>query len=314
VEAQPIFRSGVILGVHPRRRRLMVPLTLVATAALLVACGSSSTAPGHTSPTAAKVVPSHIYPGPAGLTAIGQPQSNGVMWILAGSGSVKALDQLDLSSAKVLGAVPESPSADSVAQSPSGVLAVGLATPTSGAVELHNGATGALVATIPVGAPVRQVAFGADGNTLYVLNGTASSMSVAVVDTQTRTVQGSIGVSLATVAIAPTPEQTAIWTLQSSGTAVEVATAGTTVLARFPVGHSGTALALSPSGNTLYALKGHSTAPNVAVVDLATEQVSKVLPAPADAVALAVAPSGSALYVGVGTPALGNVQAFSLVG
>jgi DNA-binding beta-propeller fold protein YncE len=260
------------------------------------------------------VVPSHIYPGPAGLTSIGQPQSNGVMWILAGSTSVKALDQLDLSSSKVLGAVPESPSADCVAQSPSGVLAVGLATPTSGAVELHNGATGALVATIPVGDPVRQVAFGADGTTLYVLNGTASSMSIAVVDTQAKTIQGSIGVSLATVAIAPTPEQTAIWTLQSSGSAAEVATAGTTVLAQFPVGHSGAALALSPSGNTLYALKGHSTAPNVAVVDLATEQVSKVLPAPADAVAIAVAPSGSALYVGVGTPTLGNVQAFSLAG
>ena len=236
------------------------------------------------------------------------------MWLLSGSGGVKALNELDLSSGNVLGAVPESSAAVSVGQSVSGVLAVGLATATSGAVEIRNGSTGALLSTIPVGAPVRQVAFGSDGTTLYVLNGTATSASVAVVDTQTGNVEGSVGVSLSTVGIAPTPDQTGIWTLQDTGTIVEVATAGTHVVTQFTVGHSGTDLALSPGGTTLYVLKGHSYAPNVAVVDLATEQVRRVLPAPADCLAITVAPSGATLYDTVGTPSLGNIQAFPLGG
>jgi len=296
------------------RRRSAALAALVGVAALLVACSSATPAHAGRSSTNSHIRPSRIYPGPAGLLSVGPPQSNGVMWLLSGSATVKALNELDLSSGQVLSAVPESSAAVSVSQSVSGVLAVGLATATSGAVEIRNGSTGALLSTIPVGSPVRQLAFGSDGTTLYVLNGTASSSSVTVVDTQTGKVEGSVGVSLSTVGIAPTSDQTGIWTVQNTGTVTEVATAGTHVITQFTVGHSGTSLVLSPGGNTLYVLKGRSYAPNVAVVDLATEQVRRVLPAPADCLAITIAPSGTTLYDAVGTPSVGNIQAFPLEG
>ncbi len=299
-----------------RRPRLAAWVTTVAVGAVaLSACSSGASANGHTSSTStAEVRPAHVYAAPAGLLGIAAPQQNGVLWLLAGSSSARALHALDLSNSSLVGAVPVSNSASSLAQSSTGELADGIATATAGAVELRNGSTGALVATVPVGAPVRQLVYGADGNTLYVLDGNAASASVTVVDTGSKTVQGSFGVGLDTVAVAPSPDQTSVWTLSSKGTVEQLAVAGGKVEARFTVGHSGTDLVASPTGDRLYVLKGAAGSRNVAEVTVATEQVRTVLPAPADCVAVALSADGQTLYDAVGTPSVGNVQAFALGG
>lgn len=299
-----------------RRPRLAAWVTTVAVGAVaLSACSSGGSANGHTSSTStAEVRPAHVYAAPAGLLGIAAPQQNGVLWLLAGSSSARALHALDLSNSSLVGAVPVSNSASSLAQSSTGELADGIATATAGAVELRNGSTGALVATVPVGAPVRQLVYGADGNTLYVLDGNAASASVTVVDTGSKTVQGSFGVGLDTVAVAPSPDQTSVWTLSSKGTVEQLAVAGGKVEARFTVGHSGTDLVASPTGDRLYVLKGAAGSRNVAEVTVATEQVRTVLPAPADCVAVALSADGQTLYDAVGTPSVGNVQAFALGG
>lgn len=299
-----------------RRPRLAAWATTVAVAAVaLSACSSSTSAIGRTgSSSTAEVRPSHIYAAPAGLLGIAAPQQNGVLWLLAGSSPARALHALDLSNSSLVGSVPVSNDVSSLAQSSTGELADGIATANAGAVELRNGSTGALVATVPVGAPVRQLVFGPDGNTLYVLDGNAASTSVTVVDTGSKTVQGSFGVGLDTVAVAPSPDQTSVWALSSHGTVEQVAVAGGKVEARFTVGHTGTDLVVSPTGDRLYVLKGALSSRNVAEVTVATEQVRTVLPAPADCVAVVLSADGQTLYDAVGTPSFGNVQAFALGG
>jgi DNA-binding beta-propeller fold protein YncE len=83
-------------------------------------------------------------------------------------------------------------------------------------------------------------------------------------------------------------------------------------MASFPVGNSGHSLALSPDGSTLYVLKNGSAPTNVAVVDLATQSVRKVLPAPSNCLQVLVSPSGNQLYQVVGTAGYGNIQVFPL--
>ncbi|MGC8463980.1 MAG: YncE family protein [Acidimicrobiales bacterium] len=300
-----------------RRARLAAwTTTVVLGAVALSACSSGGSAQSGTASgsSASAVRPARIYPAPAGLLDAAVPQQNGVVWLLAGSASARAIHALDLSSGALVGVVPVSGTVSSLAQSSTGELADGVATATAGAVELRNGSTGALVATIPVGAPVRQVVFGADGNTLYVLDGNGTSTSVTVVDTGSRSVQGSFGVGLHTVAVAPSPDETSVWTLSSHGKVDQVAVAGGQVETSFTVGQSGTDLVVSPTGSRLFVLKGASGARNVAEVRVATEQVRTVLPAPADCVAIVLSADGQTLYDAVGTPSLGNLQAFTLGG
>ena len=83
------------------------------------------------------------------------------------------------------------------------------------------------------------------------------------------------------------------------------------MLARFSVGDLGRALALSPDGTTLYVLKGTAAVSNIAVVDIATESVRHVLPAPSHCLEVLVSASGSQLYEVVGTAGYGNIQVFS---
>jgi len=255
-----------------------------------------------------------MVPAPAGLESATAPASNGVLWSLAGVGRVRTLQAIDLATHSDEGIVAAPASATAIAETVTGLLGVGLGTATTGALQIRNGTTGALVATVAVGAPVRGVAVGDDGVSFYVLDGSATSTSVSVIDASTDKVEGTVPVPLASAAALPNPSQTALWVLQPNGLVDEVALAGGKLTTQFSIGHSGRALALSPGGSTLYVLKGRGSARNVAVVELATESVERVLPAPAGCVGIVLAPSGATLYDLVGTPTVGNIQAFSLGG
>ena len=281
---------------------------MVFVALVLAACGKTTATTTPSPP----LKPSGFIPAPAGLFSGATPAPNGLMWVLAGTGNVRTLQQIDLAHRSDLGVVPAPSSAAAIAQSSTGLLGVGLGTATTGALEIRNGTTGALVATVPVGEPVRSVAAGTNGVTFYVLDGDAASASVSVINTSADQVQGTVPVPLHSVAAIPDPGQDMLWVLQPDGLVDEVTLASGKLAAQFSIGRSGRALALSPDGNTLYALKGTGSVRNVAVVDVATESVSRALPAPADALGLVLSPDGSTLYDLVGTPTVGNIQAFSL--
>lgn len=275
---------------------------------LMVACASSRARPAvHP---AAVTTPTAIIPAPADLLAATGPAANGVLWVLAGSSNARTLHQIDIVSHADLRAVPAPASATSVAETATGILGLGLATSSTGAVQLRNGTTGALLTTVAVPAPVRAVAGGMTGSDLYVLTGTATAASVSELDTATDRVLTSVPVPLLAAAAVPDPAQSALWVLQPNGLVDQVAMRTGTVTTQFSIGNSGRALAVSPDGSTLYVLKGRGGVRNVAVVDLATESVSRVLPAPSDTVGLVLSPDGGTIYDIVGTAEVGNIQAF----
>jgi DNA-binding beta-propeller fold protein YncE len=244
----------------------------------------------------------------------GAPQPNGTIWLLAGSSTAKSIQGIDINSGRVLGIVPVSSAASAICQLSTGVVGVGTATATTGSLELRNGTTGALLSTVPVGAPVVSLAAGADGNTIYVVNGTPASETVTVVDSGHQQVVGTIPLSLGTVAVTATPRGDAVYALVGSGTVQQIGTAGGKPTASFPAGDAGRDIALSPDGNTLYVLKAQGSLRNVAVIDVSTERVTRVLPAPADANHLVLSPDGTVLDDVVGTPNYGNIQLYSLSG
>jgi DNA-binding beta-propeller fold protein YncE len=236
------------------------------------------------------------------------------MWLLARTKGAANLQQLNLTTGHVALVVPAPSSSTALAQSPSGIVGVGLATPTSGALEFLNGASGALVATVALGAPVKAVSAGADGTTFYVLNGTLSSMSVSLVNSQTDTVSVTVPAPLDTIAIAVDPQGQNLFALRSDGRVDQITVGTGAVTGTFPVGPDPVQLTTSDTGGTLYVLKttDGGASGNVSVINLSTEGQTKALPAPAHSVDLQLSPDGMSLYLVVGTPSLGNVQQFAL--
>ena len=293
-----VTRSGV-LGI------VLVTLT----AATLAACSGGRGAP-RPQQTRAASKPRQIFPAPKNLLAAAEPQPNGTLWALAGDSASKGLYDINLANGGVVGSISVSNAARSVTESLSGVVGLALGTGGTGALELFNGNTGDVAKTVPLGAPARDVVVGSDGATFYVLNGTSRSASVTVVDSENGAVQGTVPVPLNTVSIAPDAEGSGLYVLQPNGQVSQIAVAGGKIMSSFPVGSAARSLTLSPDGGTLYVLKDAGPGTNVAEVDLATESVGKVLPAPAHCLQILVSADGSELYQLVGTPTYGNIQVF----
>jgi DNA-binding beta-propeller fold protein YncE len=155
------------------------------------------------------------------------------------------------------------------------------------------------------------VVAGPDGTTFYALTAWAKSASVSVISSRTGKLHGSVPVPADTVSIVPNPAQTALYVLQENGLIDVIRIAGGTLSSSFPVGDPGISLALSPDGSTLYVLKGSPTVSNIAVVDVATQSVRRVLPSPSDCHQVLVSASGKQLYEVVGTASYGNIQVFA---
>jgi DNA-binding beta-propeller fold protein YncE len=168
---------------------------------------------------------------------------------------------------------------------------------------------------------VIDLAASSNGPQFYALVGTTKVRAVELLAPGAPRAQKSIPVDNRAVAIAPLPDGSGIWVLLSTGTVQEVSAATNHVVTSFATGEQAAALALSPDGKILYVLRAVqelSIAPhvgsNVAVVDLATEQVTHVLPAPAHCVDISISADGRTLYDAVGTSKVGNIQAFALAG
>jgi DNA-binding beta-propeller fold protein YncE len=275
----------------------------------LAACSSGGTLPAtSTSPAS----PERIVAAPKNLRSAAEPQPNGTIWTLAGDDRTRTLVEFSLSGGQLpVGTSPVSNAAQSIAESLSGVIGVALAHGRAGALELLNGSTATIVKTITIGGPARQVVVGSDGSTFYVLNGTSAATSVTIVNSQNGRTLGTVPVPLDTVSVAPDLREATIYALQPNGLVDQVAVAGGRMVSSFRTGDSARSVTLSPDGGTLYVLKGPTTAPNIAVVDVATQSVRRVLPAPANCLQILVSPSGSELYQMVGTPAYGNIQVFA---
>jgi DNA-binding beta-propeller fold protein YncE len=294
-----------------KRNGRALPVGLLVSAFAIAGCGSGGTSSAHHH-SSGQTKPPEVVPGPAGLLSSGPPQPNGMVWVLAGTPRDRTVNELNLSSKAQQQAVGVSSNATAVTQSSTGLIALGLATKKTGAVELLSGSTGSVDATVPVSDPVMGLAFGDDGTTLYVLEGVAQVRAVAIVDTLTRKLERTIGLPGDAVGIVPTPSQKAIWSVQRSGVLQETSLTGNKPITAFPAGEPGIAIALSPNGKTLYVLKGTRALANIAVISTATEVQKEALPAASDSVGLGISLDGSELYDPVGTAAYGNIQIVNL--
>ena len=278
----------------------------------VAACSSGGSSSGTTTTSTSASRPTQTFPGPSGLIAAAQPQPNGYMWLLARPTGSANLQLLNLTTGKITQVVLASVASVSVAQSPSGLLGVGIGTGTTGALELRNGASGVPVATVPIGAPVKYVFAGADGTTFYVLNGTSTSASVTLVNSQTDKASVSVPVPLDTVSVAVDPAGQNLFAVGSDGTLDEITIGSGTVAASFPVGKTPVSIAISTSGSTVYVLKSTTTGSNVGVINVGTESQTAALPAPANSVGVEASLDGRSLYLIVGTSTVGNIQVFAL--
>ncbi len=282
-----------------------------AVALTVTACGGGSSSASTTTSTTADA-PTQTFAGPAGLADAAQPQPNGYMWLLARPTGSANLQLLNLATGKITVVVPASADSVAIAQSPSGLLGVGIGTRTTGSLELRNGTSGVPVATVPIGAPVSAVFAGADGTTFYVLNGTSSSSSVTLVNSQTDKATVSVPVPLDTRSIVVDPTGQNLFAVGSGGTLDQISVGSGMVVASFPVGATPVALGISTSGQTLYVLKSTDGGVNVGVVDVQTESQTRALPAPANSVGVEPSIDGRSLYLVVGTNDIGNIQVFPL--
>ena len=295
------------------RRRVAAAITLTSAAIAIAACsagGTSATSPGSTD-VSAGIRPEHIVQAPKNILASAVPQPNGTMWVLAGSAESRGLFELDPTSGKVFGSISVSSAARSVAQTATGVIGLALGTDRAGALELLDGQTAKVIRTVPLSAPAREVVVGSNGTTFYVLAGWGSSSSVTIVNSQDGQVRGTVPVPLEAVSVAPDVQQATLYVLQRDGRVSQISIGDGKVVATFVVGDSGQSLALSPDGTALYVLKDTDAGANVAIVDVATESVRRVLPAPANCLEVLVSASGSQLYEVVGTAGYGNIQIFA---
>ena len=220
---------------------------------------------------------------------------------------------MDSASGQVSGSVSVSGAARSLAESSTGELGVAMGTNRAGALELLDGRTTKVIRTVALPAPARDVVVGSDGTTFYVLTGWANSASVTIVNSQNGRKRGTIPVPTDTVSIVPDVQQALLYVLERDGNVSEISISDGKVTARFSAGHDpGLSLALSPDGSQLYVLKGTDAVANIAVVDVATESVRRVLPAPSHCVEVLVSASGSQLFEVVGTAGYGNIQVFAV--
>ena len=296
-------------------RRKSVTTMLAGAIALiaLAGCGLKST-PVTSSPSqkASRAKPVAIIPTPANTLDASYPEPNGTMWVVAGSAGSHGIYQVNLSHKKLGGSVSVSNNANTIAESSTGILGMGISTAASGAVQFLNGSSGAPLKTVPVDGPVTALATGSDGITFYALNGTAKAKNVAIINAQTDKVDATIAAPSDAVSVVPAPNQQSVYVLEPNGVVSQITTAGGHISTQFPIGNSGIDLAIDPNGNTLYVLKGQGITRNVAVVNLAKEAVTEVLPAPANTQAIALSPNGQVLYDIVGTTGVGNIQEYSL--
>jgi DNA-binding beta-propeller fold protein YncE len=293
-------------GSHVRGIRALGMLAAVAVAGCSAAGSTGSAAqpppPGRLE---------RIVAAPKDVLAASQPQPNGTIWALAGSPASKGLFQISLTSGKGIGSLSVSNAAQSVTESLSGVVGLGLGTRTTGALELLSGTTGKVTQTVPLRGPAREVVVGSDGATFYVLDGNGKAPSVTIVNSHDGGVQGIIPVPPGTVSVVPDVQGATLYALQSDGQVSQVAVAGGYTMSSFPVGGPARSLALNPDGTELYVLKYADRNANVAEVDLATESVRRVIPAPVNCLQVLTSANGSELYQLVGTVTYGNIQVFA---
>jgi YVTN family beta-propeller protein len=163
----------------------------------------------------------------------------------------------------------------------------------SGSVSVIDAASGAVVATLPVGDVPQGVAAGPTGTRVYVAN--RRSNDIAVIDTAANVVVATIAAGDSPYGIAVSPDGRTVYVANTFSNVLSVIDAtthrvvGTVAVDAHPKG-----VAVNPAGSRVYVASEAS----LAVVDAATRRVLARAPIGGDAYGVAVSPDGRLVYVG----------------
>jgi hypothetical protein len=293
-----------------RRHRSRSVLVVIIGAAFLAACGT----PGATSsaPPTAPPTPHAIVATDPDTIAFVRPDSGADTWVLSGPSLDKTVTLLQLSSGRKVTTVGVDAGAADVAESADGVLAVAAGSGSSGTLDLYGASDGRLLSQRTLAGPALAVAAGADTRSFWVLEQAGRARTVTEFSSAGTPVGVAVPVSPNLTAIATSSDQSALWGLLSDGTIEEIGLPSGGVTTSISTGQAATALALSPSGGTAYVLRSALAAPNAAAVNLNTESVTTVYPAPAHSVDVVASADGRRLYFAASTAAFGNIQSLEL--
>ncbi len=261
---------------------------------MLSSCGSQATSAKTPQSKHATAKPEKILGVPANSLSLGPLQSNGEIALLAGSEKSMGVFVFNLADSKELSSFSVSNAATSITELPNGVIGVGLANGSAGAVDLYQ-ISGAKVATVPMSGPVIGMSADGNGSTMLVLVGSANVRAVAFLDTNTNQATSSIPLVSNTVSVCMSVGGNYLYGLESGGMMDVYAVSTAQKVGQFRVGHSGISTVMSPSGTQMFVLKGRNGIRNVAVVDLNTESDVRALPAPTGSVSLTTDLAGKSL-------------------
>jgi YVTN family beta-propeller protein len=151
-------------------------------------------------------------------------------------------------------------------------------------------------ATISLGASVfpQSVVISPDSKAIYVASQTSDGSIISVVDSQTKTVTTTIPLGTNLWVLAITPDGSTLYASDFSVIYV-ISTASNTVTTTLNV--PGTALAVSPNGQSLYVTNGKQ---GISIIDTATNQVDlNAIKPRGDSEPIALNPDGKTAYVGL---------------
>jgi DNA-binding beta-propeller fold protein YncE len=288
-------------------RRMAAMIGLTAAALTLAACSAGSDTTAAASGSTYGISPQRVLPAPSRILAATELQANGVIWALTGPGSA-GLFEISPATGQVKTSFPVSDFARSVAESPTGVIALALATGRTGALQLVNAATKKVTRVVRFPMPAVQVVADPGSTAFYVLTVWASQARVMIVNGDGR-VTGTVTVPPAVVSLVPDTRQARLYAMEHGGLLDEISLLGSKRLAQIRVGSGGAeSVTLAPDGRTLYVLEQLGGIANVAVVNPAARAVERVLPAPGTCVQVLVAPGGGHLYEIVRAARAGSIQ------
>jgi hypothetical protein len=278
-------------------------VVVAAIAAVLLNSGSTTSV--------SSVKPLSITPGPTGMLGGTSPTPSGELFVLVNQNGSANVQLLNVSSTKPLSTFPVSNAATGIASNAT-TLAVSQGTQTSGSVTFYNAVSHRSEGSVALPGPALGVGASANPDLFYALVQVNNNDSVDVVGLNTHQIVTTVPMPSATTSFAISPDGSTIYAVQGSGLVSVIGITSGKVTQSFITGPGARSICLSQDGSRLYVLKGSILNDNVAVVNLATEAVKYVLPAPAYTVQVQVAPSNTEIYDIVGNPTYGNIQIYPI--
>lgn len=259
-----------------------------------------------------KLKPVTIIPTQPDVSAISTTIGPAV-WIVAGLPNQRIVAEYSLESSQEIREFPVASSATSVADSLSGVLAVGFGdlAHSVGYINFYSDVYTNFITKLEMPGPVMNLArFGSNGDILALVE-IGAAKEIFLINPLDYQILSKINVSNLATAMATGYDPSSFFILESNGQVESVETSNGTPSSLFKTAIVARAIATTQDRSVVLTLQCTPAYCNVVITDASTEQDLNALPAPAAATAIAIT-DNNYLIDTVGTPQVGNIQVFDV--